>query len=125
KEKKLYELMLVLTDLELINSAHDCSDGGLSVALAESCFLPTGDNLGVNIDIDFSSRKDFALFGESHSSIVVTINPRNLETFERIMRKHNYPFQMLGSVGKETFRINNLINCKTADLRDKWDSAFD
>jgi phosphoribosylformylglycinamidine synthase len=125
KEMRLYNLMLDLTDLELLNSAHDCSDGGLAVTLAESCFLPGGDTLGVNIDVDFGVRDDFALFGESHSCIVVSINPTNLDDFARILKKHDYPYHVLGNVVPESFRINNLIDCKTMKLRDKWDTAFE
>lgn len=125
KEAKLYESMLDLVELELINSAHDCSDGGLAVTLAESCFLPNGNTLGVNIDIDFKSRNDFALFGEAHSNIVVSISAGNLEPFERIMMKHKQKFIVLGNTTKDIYKINDLIECRSVELRDMWESAFD
>jgi len=57
----------------LINSAHDISDGGLAVALAEAwCVMNRENQIGCEIDIKMSIRKDLALFSESQSRIIIS-----------------------------------------------------
>ncbi len=124
-ESKLYELVLELADEKLIKSAHDCSDGGLAVALAECSFLTNDKNLGVEVNYDWKNRPDFALFGESHSNIVITSSPDQLDRVKTIIDKYNFPYSILGRVIENKFMINNLIDCSTQELRQKWDSAFD
>ncbi len=125
RESKLYKVMLDLVDERLLKSAHDCSDGGLAVALAECSFLQMDKNLGVDVEINFNNRADIALFGESHSNIIVTIAPENIDKVNSIIESYNFPVTRLGTVVKDRFKINNLIDCSTSELREKWDTAFD
>src|SRR5213594_1379767 len=81
----------------LIKSAHDCSEGGLAVALAESCFNPT-ELYGADIDLAGDTPAATALFNESQSRIVISVAAENLEKTMSILQKRNIPHRKLGTV---------------------------
>ena len=124
KEAKLYELMLDLTEKELLKSAHDTSEGGLLVCLAESCFAPDGDLKGVRIEYKPASRRDVSYFGESHSRIVVSIAPENKAVFEEILSSAGFPYSFLGLVQKKHFHINDDIMIPVSQLHSDWSDAL-
>ena len=120
----------------LVRSAHDCSEGGLAVALAESCFNPTG-LCGVDVDlggaeaaVPAASSEYLAgdtpaatLFNESQSRIVISVTPENLEKTMSILQKGNVPHQRLGTVTGDELRIRaNIENFRwpITDLYDDW-----
>ena len=80
----------------ILHSAHDCSDGGLLVALAESCIA---GGVGVVIDAALPDRWDAPLFGEGQSRIVVSLSPRSLGAFAEVCRHERAPWLELGAVG--------------------------
>ena len=120
----------------LVRSAHDCSEGGLAVALAESCFNPTGlygadvDLGGVEAAVPTASSEYLAgdtpataLFNESQSRIVISVTPENLEKTMSILQKGNVPHQRLGTVTGDELRIRaNIENFRwpITDLYDDW-----
>jgi phosphoribosylformylglycinamidine synthase len=122
----------------LVESAHDCSEGGLAVALAECCFNP--DNLlGANVDLkncrgsrtgcagDTPTSTEEALFSESQSRIVISVGPENLEKTMSILRERGIPFQKLGQVGGEELHIRTNdedLRWPIADLYDDWWNAI-
>ena len=81
----------------IVSSAHDCSDGGLAVALAESCLGPTP--IGVDVQLTDTMRPDALLFGESQSRIVVSLKPSDWLRLEEIAGAHRVPVVRLGTVG--------------------------
>lgn len=123
REKKLYETFLKLTGAKLIKSAHDCSDGGLAVAIAESCWI--GELIGAEIDIPLNNRPDAELFGEEHSRIVCSIAPDNLARFEEICLQAGFPFLVIGRTGGERLRINGLIDSDIKEMHDLWENALE
>ncbi len=84
--KALYLKVIAANADQLIESSHDLSDGGLAVAIAESCF---GGQLGANISLDAFQNLSLAaiLFSETHSRFAVSIRPENKATFEKLMGK--------------------------------------
>jgi phosphoribosylformylglycinamidine synthase len=80
---------------ELIVSAHDVSDGGLFVALAESGFL---HNKGFAIQTDDQFRKDGFLFGEAQGRVIVSVSADKLEAFNEFMALSDANFTLLGEV---------------------------
>ncbi len=85
--KTRYQNISKATQQGFIQSNHDCSDGGLAVALAEIAF---GGRLGIDIDLGYvdkssSLRPDLLLFSESQSRFVLTIKPEDKEQFESLM----------------------------------------
>ena len=112
----------------VVKSAHDCSEGGLAVAIAESCFNPK-EKFGAEIRIagESPSRTGVpvttALFNESQSRIVISVAPENLETTMSMLRVRAVPFQQLGKVGGDELSIEiagEQFVWPIADLYDDW-----
>ncbi|MBN2017213.1 MAG: phosphoribosylformylglycinamidine synthase subunit PurL [Candidatus Cloacimonetes bacterium] len=102
-----------------IQSAHDCSEGGLAVALVESCFNPHG-LLGAKLSIDLMNRADAELFGESHSRIILSLKEENISSLKQIIKKYNIPYSIIGKVTEARFDINHLISLDVRELYDLW-----
>src|SRR6202011_3898652 len=111
----------------LVKSAHDCSEGGLAVALAESCFNPTG-LYGADVDLGtYDLRTDQILFNESQSRIVISIAPEKVEKTMSILSERGVPFQQLGKVTGDEVRLRaNAENLRwpIADLYDGWGNSI-
>ena len=94
-EYKIQQVVKTLIRKRLIESAHDVSDGGLFITLAESS-MP--GNLGFAIETDFDCRADAFLFGEAQSRIVVSVSPEKLDNFVDALASYDVEFSNLGSV---------------------------
>lgn len=106
QERLVQQTLLDLIDQCLINSAHDCSDGGLAVALAECCFSSLG-RAAVGTDIELSHIKlsgEALLFGETPSRIVISFAPEKLKNVTAIVG--DCPFDVIGSVGGDYINIS-------------------
>lgn len=131
-EKRVQEAALSAIESGIINSAHDCSEGGLAVTLAESCVTDSGKMLGAAVDLDGLKtgdiRTDEILFNEAASRIVVSVNKDSLNQLEQIARKHSVPCQVLGNVGGENLVIKDkqatVIELPLAKLSDTWRNAI-
>ncbi len=126
KAMKLYRALNKAIRAGLVASCHDCSDGGLAVALAETAFA---GGLGLNIDlkdVPYSGKKrdDYVLFSETASRFVVTIHPKDRTKFEKMMA---------GSIAREIGFVSNdgllqvsglsgkmVIREKIGRLKDAW-----
>ncbi|MBW2631403.1 MAG: phosphoribosylformylglycinamidine synthase, partial [Deltaproteobacteria bacterium] len=126
KAKKLYNALTGAIDRGLVASCHDCSDGGLGIALAETAFAG-----GLGMDLDLSripregiERDDYLLFSESQSRFVTTISPESKEEFEDIMAGNT--IACAGKMTSEgTLRISgtdgkNIIEEDINDLKKVW-----
>ena len=120
-EVKIQSICRKLIDKEIINSAHDCSEGGLAIALAESSIL---SKIGFIGDFEFSGRWDEILFGELQSRIVVSVKPNKLKEFTSVCSADEIKWIALGYTGGNSFEINNLINIPIKQLRSVWDQAL-
>jgi phosphoribosylformylglycinamidine synthase II len=111
----------------LVKSAHDCSEGGLAVALAECCFDPDGLS-GAEVDLGaYDLRTDQILFNEAQSRIIISVAPENLERAMSILQERGLPHQQLGQVGGGELRIRTNqedFRWKVADLHDAWFNAI-
>lgn len=97
-EKRVQDTCLALADERLLASAHDCSDGGLSVAIAECCFSSLGRKaIGAEIDLSASALStESLLFGESPSRIVISFKPENLDRVKELAG--DCPLEVIGKV---------------------------
>ena len=120
-EVKIQSICRKLIDKEIINSAHDCSEGGLAIALAESSIL---SKIGFIGDFEFSGRWDEILFGELQSRIVVSVKPNKLKEFTSVCSADEIKWIALGHTGGNSFEINNLINIPIKQLRSIWDQGL-
>lgn len=94
-EYKIQQVVKRLNRRGLLQSAHDVSEGGLFVALAESAMV---GNMGFSIETDFDCRPDAFLFGEAQSRIVVTVSDDCLDDFMEEIEKANIDWANLGTV---------------------------
>ena len=107
----------------LVRSAHDCSEGGLAVALAESCFNPNG-LLGARLEIPNAAHSAAAaMFNESQSRIVISCESKNVEKVFSTLRARNVPCQYLGEIGGATLAINEF-SWPMAEIHDDWFNAI-
>ena len=123
-ESSLYDCLLEMNESKLVKSAHDCSDGGLAVTLAESCFTHDNHCFGADISLDYKYRKDFELFGEAHSRIVISADEADLNKISEIAAKHNIPCEVIGVVTEDTLKINDDICVESAELRKIFESRI-
>ncbi len=116
----------------LIKSAHDCSEGGLAVCLAECCIA---GEIGATIDLppnlmegEVRGRFSTLLFSESASRIVVTVAPTSLTELEAIAKELDCPMFVIGKVGgsklKIAFEGKELVNEEVNNLKAVWSTAL-
>jgi phosphoribosylformylglycinamidine synthase len=116
----------------LIVSCHDCSEGGLAVALAEMAFA---GGLGIEADLrglprsKDCSRVDAQLFSESNSRYIVEVEPENYNAFAKLML--NLPFGQIGKITEEKTLIikaqdgKNVVESDVDSLKQAWQKTFD
>jgi len=111
----------------LVKSAHDCSEGGLAVAVAECCFNPE-KLLGADLNLKAADTPaTTVLFDESQSRIVISVARADLEKTVSLLREQGVLFQELGEVGGDTLsiRVNGeTFRWQVADLYDDWWNAI-
>ncbi len=95
EEYALQDQLKSLISKSLLNSAHDCADGGLFISLLESAMT---NSFGFEVESDQSIRKDAFLFGEAQSRVVVSVSNDNVSSFEDSMNASGIPFMKLGKV---------------------------
>jgi phosphoribosylformylglycinamidine synthase len=105
-EKNLIDCLVKLAAERAIVSAHDISDGGLAVTLAESCF--DSDSLSADIRLDASGLPaEAALFGERVARVVVSLSPASLARVNEIAAQYKVRVQQIGTVIRGEFRIQH------------------
>ena len=120
-EKKLHELLLKAIDEGLIESAHDISDGGLAVALAESCVTGNRSPVGAEIKIDSELRSDHLFFGEDQSRIIVSVKEDKTALFNKLCWDYSSIYtQEIGSVKGTRLVINNVIDISLDQVHDSY-----
>jgi phosphoribosylformylglycinamidine synthase len=108
KEKALQTCVLQLVRAGLVRSAHDCSDGGLAVALAECCVTsPSQHLLGAVIRLTSGGlRRDALLFGESQSRVILSVRPADRDEVLRTAGALHVPAEVIGTVGGDRLTID-------------------
>jgi phosphoribosylformylglycinamidine synthase II len=143
-EIKIQNAVRELIHESLVKSAHDCSEGGLAVALAECCFNPE-KLLGAEVECGRRSVGDaehtllagqrqashseaaIVLFNESQSRIVISVTPENLQKTKSILQERQIPFQELGKIGGDQLRIrvaDETFSWPIVQLHDNWWNAI-
>lgn len=125
-EKKLLNAVLTSIRGGLVRSAHDLSEGGLAVALAESCI---SGGVGANIELSAGGlRPDVALFSESQSRIVLTAAPERAEELKAAIAASGVPVEIIGTVGGDRLRVNldgvSALDEAVAELKHVWEDAI-
>jgi phosphoribosylformylglycinamidine synthase len=124
-EKRVQEAVRAIVNAGLAESAHDLSDGGLAVALAECSFGSAG--VGAALDLDSGLRPEFLLFHEGPSRVLISTG--RLEEVQRIAKEHGVEALAAGVTTAGSLAIRNrgrtLVNCELRRLRDAWQGALE
>jgi phosphoribosylformylglycinamidine synthase len=126
REKALQQACLKAIRSGFIKSAHDTSQGGLAICLAESCLTGRGREKdpqlpGIVIELTDPLRWDFLLFGEDQTRIIVSLSPSNLEKLREIACSFKVPMTVLGKVTNSgIFQINDWIRLPVSKLKEVW-----
>jgi phosphoribosylformylglycinamidine synthase len=121
REKAVNKLVLAANRANLLRSAHDCSDGGMLVALAECCLL---GGIGVRcppLSPEAPVRLDAALFGESPSRFIVSVQSRAMPEMQTLARRHHVEISLLGLAGGESIEFEGQFKLSLAEMRQAWE----
>jgi phosphoribosylformylglycinamidine synthase len=121
EELAVQNVVKSLIEENLIESAHDVSDGGLFITLLESA-MPK--NLGFKIECDEDLRKDAFLFGESQSRIVVSVNEEKLDVFVALLAEMDVDFMNCGEVTNGEIVIDENNYGSSSDYSMKYNNAI-
>ena len=130
REKSLQQLLVDAAEARVIESAHDCAEGGIAVTVAESCFDTA---LGATLDVPaLSPLDDFSdiatLFGESASRVVVSVRPGNVDRLASLARAAGVSALQIGFVGGSRISIRiagrSVIDELLADAEQVWSNAI-
>ncbi|CAG1770513.1 partial phosphoribosylformylglycinamidine synthase, partial [uncultured bacterium] len=108
-ERRLHQLLLKAIREGIINSAHDCSDGGVFVTIAESCIINREKKVGAKVTVPVKNRVDVAMFSESQSRIIISLNPENKYRLEAMAGEFGINCLTLGVTGGDALDINNHV----------------
>ena len=121
REASLHQMLVEAARGDLLASAHDCSDGGLAVALAESAFA--GDT-GFAVSLPGDEPWYVALFSESASRAVVSVAPEKAESVEALASAHHVPFSSLGETGGPGMVFDSLLETTVEEARSAHEGAI-
>ncbi len=119
-EKKLQQTLLDLIRKGFIKSAHDVSDGGLAVALAECCIMNRKKFTGCEVNFELNGRKDFELFNELQSRIIISFDEKSFIEIEKICKSNGIDVTIIGKAGGKSLKINKDINLSLEVLSDSY-----
>jgi phosphoribosylformylglycinamidine synthase len=120
-ERRLQHLVVEAAAADLLASAHDCSDGGVGVALAE-CAIGEGHGFAVTLPGDLPAH--VLLFGESASRAVVSVSSEHEGSLRGLAATRGVPFQRLGETGGPRCVIEGMVDATVEELTDVWESAI-
>ncbi|PIQ96180.1 MAG: phosphoribosylformylglycinamidine synthase II [Nitrospinae bacterium CG11_big_fil_rev_8_21_14_0_20_56_8] len=127
-ERQAQEFCRELIGKGFIASAHDCSEGGLAVALAECCISGPGQPVGAAIELESTIRRDAFLFGETQSRILISFSGERREEILAAAERSGVDFAVIGRVGGEdlsvTFNGAEFIRTRVEVLRNFWKGAL-
>ena len=128
-ERAVQAACLEASEEGLLQSAHDCADGGLTVALVECCFSSLNrPAIGADIDLNGSLPATTMLFSESPSRIIISFERNSQKAIEGIAARAHCPLTILGNVGGAHLQVrvngNEAINARIEDLEFAWRNSL-
>jgi phosphoribosylformylglycinamidine synthase II len=126
-EKRLIALLVALAGEGLLQSAHDVSDGGVAVTLAESCFA--SDGLAARVSLTSREPQEAALFGERGARAAVSVTSGKLARVLSLAAQYEVAASEVGRVTHGEFRIElngrTVVSAEASSLADAWAGAFE
>ena len=127
KEATLQRALIALIQAGLVESVHDCADGGLAVALAESA-LPKGIGLAVTLSSQ-ALPPEFLLFGEDASRVVLSCDRSNLPRIQQLALEYGLFADVLGETGGDRIEIKydgqSMVSATVAELQGAYEGALE
>ncbi len=123
-EKATGDFVRTLIRKGITSAVHDCSDGGLGIALAE---MAMAGNLGATIDPPPGNAPAASFFGEDQSRYLFTIRPQNLESVQALAKAQSIPCQKIGTTGGDILKLGDARAISVARLKEaheRWFPAF-
>jgi phosphoribosylformylglycinamidine synthase len=121
-EKALQKCLVRAASDGLVTSAHDCSEGGLAVALAESCLQ---GGTGAHLEIPGTLLPHVALFSESQSRAVVGVPAQKLADLEDLAAELNVPLHVLGTTGGTALEIKGILELSLEAMRNVYENSLE
>jgi phosphoribosylformylglycinamidine synthase subunit PurL len=122
-EARLQKLLVQLAQARVLASAHDVSDGGIAVALAESCIA---GGVGCTVKLGIRPGRDVAkLWSEEPSRVIVSFDARHEAELRSRCDAAGVPFAPIGSTGGDRLRIDDLVDVEVAALAERHARALD
>jgi len=127
REAALQKALLEMIDARLVESAHDCSEGGIAVTLAESAFPKA---IGIKVDLaSLGLPPEFVLFGEDASRVVISCDRSNLSNIHQIAVRYGLFAESIGETTPEQFEIKLdgrvVVSAAINDLRAVYEGALE
>ena len=127
-EIAVQEACLSLIRLGLVQSAHDVSDGGMAVSLAEMCLASDGLGADINLDASNDQRLDSALFSEAQSRIILAVRPEKFEKIRQSLDGFSVQLKKLGVVVGDGLTIavagEPVISASSAGMHKVYENAI-
>jgi phosphoribosylformylglycinamidine synthase subunit PurL len=124
RERATHKLILEAAGAALLRSAHDCSEGGMLVALAECCML---GGIGVRcpaLRLEAPVRPESAFFGESPSRFIVSVPSRAMPEMQTLARRHHVEISLIGLAGGDVIEFEGQFRVSIAEMRQAWEGAL-
>ncbi|MCE5190313.1 MAG: phosphoribosylformylglycinamidine synthase subunit PurL [Actinomycetia bacterium] len=121
-EQAVQHSVLAAIDAGILRSAHDCSEGGLAVTLAECCIA---GGLGADVHLGDELPLYGALFSETQSRVVVTTLPQDAERLIELALVHEIPYAVIGTVGGGSLRVEDAVDVTLQQMREAWEPALE
>jgi phosphoribosylformylglycinamidine synthase len=125
----LIDCLVALAADGIVASAHDISDGGLAVTLAEACFA-SPNAVGASVKAGNSAAAEFAVFGERGARCVVSVTPAKLAALQGIAGQYGVEASEIGQVTQNgslriEYKGRAVIDSPVEDLRDVWANSLE
>jgi len=127
-EKRLIDCLVALADAGTVQSAHDLSDGGLAVAVAESCFAAKG--LGADVKIEGEANAEYDLFGERGARAIVSVAAGKVGAVLATAREYKVGAREIGKATRgNSLRIEYagrpMVSADVSALEDVWEHSLE
>jgi phosphoribosylformylglycinamidine synthase len=127
KEAGLQRALVEMAEAGLLESAHDCSEGGIAVTLAESAF---GRSVGLKVDLASQGLPpEFVVFGEDASRVVISCDHASLAEIKKVAVKHGVSAEQIGETVPEGVAIKLdgrvVVSATVGQLRDEYENALE
>jgi phosphoribosylformylglycinamidine synthase II len=116
-ERAVHEALLDAIETGLVKSAHDCSEGGAAVALAECCIA---GGIGARVALDDGLDPAASLFSETQARVFVTCAEADAEALVETLLKHGVPYSVIGEVGGDRLVIEEKVDLPVEALNAAW-----